>query len=251
MLLERKTMTNLDSVLKSRDITFLKKVYIVTAMIFPEVMYRCGCWCIKKAEHWRIYGFELWCWSKFLSPLDNKEVKPVYPKGSKVKWSEVTSVVSDSLWPMDCSLPGSSSMGFSRQEYWSGLPFPWIFLTQGSNLVLPHCRQTLYLLSHQGIHQKDWYWSPNNLATWCKELTHWKRPWGWVSLKSRGEGDNGGWDDWIASPTQCMWVWGNWQMVKDRKAWFASVLGVKKRQTLLSDWIHQQHLLTHNISPFM
>ena len=61
LLFGRKAMTNLDSLLKSRDITFLTKVHIVKAMLFPVVMYRCESWTIKKAEHQRIDAFELWC----------------------------------------------------------------------------------------------------------------------------------------------------------------------------------------------
>ena len=59
------------------------------------------------------------------------------------------------------------------------------------------------------IHWKNWCWSwsSSTLATWCKELTHWKRPWCWESLKAGGDGDNRAWDDWVASPTQCTWVW--------------------------------------------
>ena len=59
-------MTNLDSLLKSRDITFPTKVCLVKAMVFPVVMYRCESWTIKKAEHWRIDAFELWCWRRLL-----------------------------------------------------------------------------------------------------------------------------------------------------------------------------------------
>ena len=62
MLLGRKTMTNLDSILKSRDITLPTKVHIVKAMIFSVVMYECESWTIKKAKHQRIDAFELWCW---------------------------------------------------------------------------------------------------------------------------------------------------------------------------------------------
>ena len=64
LLLGRKAMTNLDSVLKSRDIILPTKVHIVKAMIFPVVMYECESWTIKKAEHWRIDAFELWCWKR-------------------------------------------------------------------------------------------------------------------------------------------------------------------------------------------
>ena len=66
LLLRKKAMTNLDSILKSRDITLLKKVHLVKVMIFPVVMYGCKCWTIKKAEHQRIDGFELLCWRRLL-----------------------------------------------------------------------------------------------------------------------------------------------------------------------------------------
>ena len=84
LFLGRKAMTNLDSVLKSRDITLLTKVCLVKAMVFPVVMYGCESWTIKKAECGRIDGFELWCWEKILeSPLDSKKIQPVHPKGNQ------------------------------------------------------------------------------------------------------------------------------------------------------------------------
>ena len=70
-------MTNLDSILKSRDITMLTKVCLVKAMVFPVVMYRCESWTIKKVERQRIDVFELCCWRRLLSPLDCKESQPV------------------------------------------------------------------------------------------------------------------------------------------------------------------------------
>ena len=66
LLLGRKAMTNLDSILKSRDITLLSKIRIVKAMVFPIVMYGCENWTTKKAEHWRVDAFELWCWRRLL-----------------------------------------------------------------------------------------------------------------------------------------------------------------------------------------
>ena len=69
LLLERKAMTNLDSILKSRDITFPTKVCLVKAMVFPAVMYGCESWTIKKAECQRIDAFELWCWRRLLRVL--------------------------------------------------------------------------------------------------------------------------------------------------------------------------------------
>ena len=67
LLLERKAMTNLDSILKSRDITLVAKACLVKYMVFPGIMYGCDSWTIKKAEHRRIDAFELWCWRKLLS----------------------------------------------------------------------------------------------------------------------------------------------------------------------------------------
>ena len=66
LLLGRKVMTNLDSAVKSRDITLRTKVHLVKAMVFPLVMYGCESWSMKKAEHQRIDGFELWCWRRLL-----------------------------------------------------------------------------------------------------------------------------------------------------------------------------------------
>ena len=66
LLLGKKAMTNLDNILKSRNITLLTKVHIVKAVIFPVVMYRCESWTIKKAEHRRIDAFKLWCWRRLL-----------------------------------------------------------------------------------------------------------------------------------------------------------------------------------------
>ena len=68
-----------------------------------------------------------------------------------------------------------------------------------------------YRKSVLGVHWKDWCWSwnSNTLAMWCEELTHWKRPWCWEGLRAGGEGDNRGWDGWMASPTQWTWVWVN------------------------------------------
>ena len=76
-------MTNLDSLLKSRDITLPTKVHLVKAMVFPVVTYGYESWTIKKAEHRRTDAFELWCWRRLLSPLDIKEIQPVHPKGNE------------------------------------------------------------------------------------------------------------------------------------------------------------------------
>ena len=76
-------MTNLDSILKSRDITLPTQVHLVKAMVFSVVMYGCEIWTVKKAEHERIDAFELWCWKRLLNALDCKEIQPVHPKGNQ------------------------------------------------------------------------------------------------------------------------------------------------------------------------
>ena len=77
-------MTNLDSILKSRDVTLPIKVHLVRAIVFPVVMYGYESWTIKKAECRRIDAFELWCWRRlFESPLDCKEIQSVHPKGDQ------------------------------------------------------------------------------------------------------------------------------------------------------------------------
>ena len=75
-------MTNLDSMLKSRNITLPTKVPLVKAMVFPVVMYGCESWTVKKAEHRRIDAFEL-CWRRLLSPFDCKEIQPIHSKGDQ------------------------------------------------------------------------------------------------------------------------------------------------------------------------
>ena len=120
------------------------KVGIVKAMVFPVVMYVCEIWTIKKAEHQRIDTFEL-CWRRFLRvPWSARRSNQSVPKES-----ESRSIVFDSLWahgrllhPWD--FPGMDT-GMDCHFLLQG-----IFLTQGSNLGLPHCRHTLYHLSHQG-----------------------------------------------------------------------------------------------------
>ena len=144
-----KAMMNLDSILKSRDITLLTKVHLVKAMVFPLVMYGGESWTIKKAEHQRTDAFELWCWRWLL----------------RVPWATRR----------------------SNQSIGSALGFLW----------------------------REWCWSWNSrtLATSCDELTHWKGPWCWERLRVGGEGEDRGWDGWMASLTwwTCIWVSsGSW-----------------------------------------
>ena len=135
LLLGRKVMTNLDNILKSRDITLTTKVGLFSSS-------HVWMWELDYKESW---AQKNWCfWTVLLektleSPLDCKEIHPVHPKGDQ----------------------------------------SWVFW-------------------------KDWCWSwnSNTLATWCEELTPWKTPWCWEGLGAGGEGDNRGWDGWMASPTR-------------------------------------------------
>ena len=83
LLLGRKVMTNLHSILKCRDITLSTNVRLVKTMVFPVVRYGCESWTIKKAECQRINAFEMWCWRTVENPLGCKEIKPVNPKGNQ------------------------------------------------------------------------------------------------------------------------------------------------------------------------
>ena len=78
----KKSYANLDSVLKSRDITLPSNIHIVKTVVFPVVIYECESWTVKKAKHQRIDAFELWCCKTLESPLDNKKIKSVNPKGN-------------------------------------------------------------------------------------------------------------------------------------------------------------------------
>ena len=83
LLLGRKTVTNLDSILKSRDIALPTKLHLVKAMVFPIVVYGCESWTRKKAERQRFDAFKLWCWRRLESALDCKEIQSVHPKGNQ------------------------------------------------------------------------------------------------------------------------------------------------------------------------
>ena len=107
----------------------------------------------------------------------------------------------------------------------------WESLGLQGDLSSPSWRRSVL-----NIHQKDWCWSWNSnpLDTWCEKLTHWKRPWCWEGLGAGGEGDDRGWDGWMASPTQWTWVW-----VNCRSWWWTGrprVLQSMGLQTVGHDW---------------
>ena len=174
--LGRKAMTNLNSILKSRDITLPTKVRLVKAMVFPVVMYGCESWTVKKAERRRVDAFELWCWRSLL----------------RVPW---TARRANQLIVKEISLEYS---------------------LKGLMLVLK-LQYFGHLMRRAGSLERNWCW---------------KR------LKAGGEGNDRGWDGWMASRIQWTWVWAN-----SRRWWTGKpgvlyvVHGVAKSQTWLSDWI--------------
>ena len=104
LLLGSKTMTNLDSILKSRDVSLPTKVHLVKAMVFLVVMYGFSSSHIKKVERWSIDTFKLWCWRRLESPLDCKEIQSVHPKGNQ-SWIFIERTDAEAetleLWPPD------------------------------------------------------------------------------------------------------------------------------------------------------
>ena len=168
-------MTNLDSILKSRDIILPTKVHLVKAMVFLVVMYGCESWTVKKAERWRIDVFELWCWRRLL----------------RVPWT-----------------------------------------ARRSNQSMVKEISPKYSLEGLMLKLKLQYF-----ATWCKKLTHLKRPWCWKRLNA-GEGDGRGLDGWVPSPTRWTWVW-----VSARSWWWTGKSGVLQSvgsQRFWHDWLTEQ-----------
>ena len=147
LLLGRKVMTNLDSILKSRDITLSTKVRLVKAMVFSVVMYGCESWTIKKAECRRIDAFELLCWRKLL----------------RVPWTA-----------------RKSNQSLLKE------------ISPGCSLEVLMLKLKLQYFGH--LMQR---------ADSLEKTLMWER------LKAGGEGDDRGWDGWMASPTQWAWIWVN------------------------------------------
>ena len=173
LLLVRKAMTNLDSILKSRDITLPTKVCLVKATVFPVVMYGWESWTIKKAEHWRIDAFELWCWRRLL----------------RVPWTARRS---------NQSILKEISPEYSLE-----------------GLILTLKRQSFGHL----MQRTDSLEKTQMLG----------------KIERGGEGNDRGWDGWMASPTQWTWVW-----VNSRSWWWTGKPGVLQSmgsQRVRHDWL--------------
>ena len=166
-------MTNLDSILKSRDSTLPIKFHLVKALAFPAVMYGCESWTIKKAEHRRIDAFELWCWRRLL----------------RVLWT--------------ARISNQSILKEITPEY----------SLEGLMLKLKH-QYFGYLM-----------WKTDSFE---KTLMLGK-------IEGGGQGDNSGWDGWMASPTQWTWVW-----VNSGRWWWTGRPGVLQSmgsQRVRQDWV--------------
>ena len=177
LLLGRKAMTSLDSILKSKDMTLPTKVCLVKAMVFPVVIFGCERWTIKKAEHQRIDTFELWCWRRLESLLEGKEIQPVHPKGNQ------------------------SWIFIGRTDAEAETPILWL-----------HDRKN-WLIGTYPDAGKDWRQEEKGVTED-----------GMVGWHQRLNGHK-----FEQTP----------ELVMDRQAWHATVHGVAKSQTWLSDWIEQ------------
>ena len=168
-------MTNLDSILKSREITLSTKVRLVKAVVFPVVRYGCESWTIKKAEHERIYDFELWCWRRLL----------------RVPWTA-----------------RRSSQSILKE-------------------ISPGCSLEGLMLKLKLQYSGHLMWRADSLE---KTLMLGK-------IEGRGEGDDRGWDGWMASLTWWTWIW-----VNSGRWWWAGRPGMLRftgSQSIGHDWVSE------------
>ena len=181
LFLGRKVMTNLDNILKSRDITLPTNVHLVKAMVFPVAMYGCKSWTVKKAECRRIDAFGLWCWKRLL----------------RVPWTV-----------------RSSNQSILKE------------ISPGCSLEGLMLKLKLQYFGHM-----------------MQRADSLERHWCWERLRAGGEGDNRGWDSWMASLTQWTWVWVDsrsyWGTGRPGVLWFMGL----QSWTWLSDWTELNRMI--------
>ena len=183
LFLGRKAITNLDSILKSRENTLPTKVHLVKAMVFPVVMCGCESWTIKKAEHWRIDAFEVWCWRRLLR---------------------------------------------------LGLRSPWT--ARRSNQSILKETSPEYSLEGLMLKMKLQYFGHLMQRTNSTEKIL------MLGKKAGGEGEHRGWDGWMASLTQWIWIW-----VNSRSWWWTGrpgVLHFMGSQRVGHDWVTELNWTT-------
>ena len=183
LLLGRKTMTNLDSILKSRDISLPTKVHLFKSMIFAILIYGCESWTIKKTEHQRTDIFKRWCYRRLDSSLEYNEIKSVNPKRNQ----------------------------------------RWVLIARTDAEV-----------------EAPIFWSPD-MKNWLirKDPDAWKG----------GEGDDRGWDGWMASSTRWAWVWAS-----SRSWWWTAKPGVLQSlgwQRVRHDWMTELNWSKNSSPKFM
>ena len=215
LLLGRKAKTNLHSILKSRDIILPTKVRIVKDMVFPGVIYGCESWTIKKAEWWRIYASEMWCWlEKTLeSPLDCKEIKPVNLKRN-ISWIFVGRTDAEAETPILCS-PEVKNW-FIGQDPDAGKE--WMQKEKGmteDEMVRWHHQPDGYEFGQApgvGDDQGSLVcWSPwvTKSCSWLSDRTDLNWTTGWGTLLSRGSPSppEAGWSlDWKIAGPMCILI---------------------------------------------
>ena len=173
-LLERKAMTNLDSILKSRDITLPTKVHLVKAMVFPVIMYGCESWTIKKSEHQRIDVSEPWYQRRLLRVVGLLEIKPVHPKGNQ-PWIFARKTDAKAEAPIFCppdaksdslektpilgKIEGRRRRGQQRMRWLDNITTQWTWIWANSRRPLKTGKPVVH-----GI-PKSWTWLSNWATT--------------------------------------------------------------------------------------